>query len=162
MRGLNHHAYYSTKPEETRHFYEDILEMPMTMCLRIPNEVISGKAEPYCHYFFEMGDGGCIAFFDNPTVFDGEPPFEVPSAYYHHIAINVDSDESIEYFRKKLEKEGYSTNYIDHGAFHSLYMHDPNGMNLELTYSPPEWDDFFVRGELVAREQLDSWAETRS
>ena len=36
IRGVNHHAYYCTDVEKTRHFYEDILELPMTIALRIP------------------------------------------------------------------------------------------------------------------------------
>ncbi|NPT53638.1 VOC family protein [Paraburkholderia elongata] len=161
VRGLNHHAYYSADAATTRHFYEDILEMPMTIALRIPEEVFTGRAAPYCHFFFEMGDGSSIAFFDYPDVFDGKPPFEVSTVYHHHIAINVDSDESIEYFRQRLEKEGYPSTFVDHGAFHSLYVRDPNGMNLELCYSPPETEDFFLRAERVARDELDKWAAKR-
>jgi catechol 2,3-dioxygenase-like lactoylglutathione lyase family enzyme len=162
VRGLNHHAYYCTDGERTRHFYEDILEMRMTISLRIPEEVFTGKEAPYCHFFFEMGDGSSIAFFDYPDFFDGKPAFEIPTVYHHHIAINVDSDESIEYFRQKLEKEGYSCTFVDHGAFHSLYLRDPNGMNLELCYSPPEWNDFFLRAERVAHSELKTWAATRA
>jgi glyoxylase I family protein len=162
VRGLNHHAYYCTDVETTRHFYEDILELPMTIALRIPDEVFTGKAAPYCHFFFEMGDGSSIAFFDYPDFFDGEPPFQVATVYHHHIAVNVDSDDSIEYFRQKLEKEGYSSTYVDHGAFHSLYLRDPNGMNLELCYMPPGAEDFFLRAEKVAGEELRKWGATRA
>ncbi|MFM0705064.1 VOC family protein [Paraburkholderia sediminicola] len=162
VRGLNHHAYYCTDGEKTRHFYEDILEMPMTIALRIPDEVFTGKQAPYCHFFFEMGDGSSIAFFDYPDFFDGEPPFTVPTVYHHHIAINVDSDEAIEYFRQKLESEGYPGTFVDHGAFHSLYLRDPNGMNLELCYSPPAADDFFLRAGKIAHAELTQWAATRA
>jgi catechol 2,3-dioxygenase-like lactoylglutathione lyase family enzyme len=162
VRGLNHHAYYCTDAEKTRHFYEDILEMRMTIALRIPEEVFTGKEAPYCHFFFEMGDGSSIAFFDYPDFFDGKPPFEVSTVYHHHIAVNVDSDESIEYFRKRLESEGYPSTYVDHGAFHSLYLRDPNGMNLELCYSSPATEEFFLRAERVAQDELRKWAATRA
>ncbi|MFL9919036.1 VOC family protein [Paraburkholderia fungorum] len=162
IRGVNHHAYYCTDVEKTRHFYEDILELPMTIALRIPEEVFTGKASPYCHFFFEMGDGSSIAFFDYPDFYDGEPPFEVPTVYHHHIAINVDSDEAIEYFRGKLEAEGYGSTYIDHGAFHSLYLKDPSGMNLELCYSPPMAEEFMLRATKVAHAELKKWAATRA
>jgi glyoxylase I family protein len=137
IRGLSHHAYYCTDVEKTRHFYEDILELPMTIALRIPEEVFTGKPSPYCHFFFEMGDGSSIA-------------------------INVDSDEAIEYFRGKLEAEGYGCTYIDHGAFHSLYLKDPGGMNLELCYSPPMAEEFMLRAEKVAHTELKKWAATRA
>jgi catechol 2,3-dioxygenase-like lactoylglutathione lyase family enzyme len=162
VRGLNHHAYYCRDVEKTRHFYEDILEMPMTIALRIPDEVFTGKASPYCHFFFEMGDGSSIAFFDYPDFYDGEPPFTVPTVYHHHIAVNVDSDASIEYFRAKLEAEGYACTYVDHGAFHSLYLKDPGGMNLELCYSPPSAEEFMLRAEKIAHAELKKWAATRN
>jgi glyoxylase I family protein len=162
VRGLNHHAYYTTDAEKTRHFYEDLLELPMTIALRIPDEVFTGKPSPYCHFFFEMGDGSSIAFFDYPDIFDGEPPFTVSTVYHHHIAINVDSDDSIEYFRNRLEAEGYQSTFIDHGAFHSLYLRDPNGMNLELCYSPPTAEDFLLRAETTAHAELKKWAATRA
>lgn len=162
VSGLNHHAYYTTNPEGTRHFYEDILELPMTIAMRIPEEAFTGKPSPYCHFFFEMGDGSSIAFFDYPDIFDNAEPFKVPSVYYHHIAINVDSDESIEYFRKKLEAEGVECIYMDHGAFHSLYMRDPNGMNLELCHTPREAADWFLRAERIAHDELREWTATRA
>src|ERR1700679_3806700 len=67
VRGLNHHAYYARDVEQTRQFYEDILEMPMTVFLTIPEEVFTGDPLPYCHFFFEMADGSAIAFFDYPA-----------------------------------------------------------------------------------------------
>lgn len=162
IRGLSHHAYYCTDVEKTRHFYEDLLEMRLTMALRIPEEVFTGKPAPYCHLFFEMGDGSSIAFFDYPDFFDHEPPFWPSSVYHHHIAIHVDSDEAIEYFRLRLESAGYHGDYVDHGgAFHSLYVRDPNGMNLELTYVPPSAAEFFLLAEGSAHDELAAWGKKR-
>ncbi|MFL9903617.1 VOC family protein [Paraburkholderia fungorum] len=162
IRGLSHHAYYTADAEKTRHFYEDILELPMTIALRIPDEVFTGKPSPYCHFFFEMGDGSSIAFFDYPDIFDGEPPFTVSTVYHHHIAVNVDSVEAIEYFQKKLSSEGYEGTYVDHGTFFSLYLRDPNGMNLELTYTPPMAEEYNLRAEKTAHAELKAWVATRA
>ncbi|WP_439685515.1 VOC domain-containing protein [Cupriavidus oxalaticus] len=161
IRGLQHHAYYCTDVEKTRHFYEDILEMPMTIALRIPDEVFTGKPAPYCHFFFEMGDGSAIAFFDYPDMFDDKPRFEVESVYHHHIAVTVTSDEALDYFRQRLEADGYPCTYVDHGAFHSLYLKDPNGMHLELCYVPPLGEEFNLRSSRVAHSELGKWCENR-
>lgn len=161
IRGLQHHAYYCTDAEKTRHFYEDILEMPMTIALRIPDEVFTGRHAPYCHFFFEMGDGSAIAFFDYPDVFDGKPAFEVESVYHHHIAVHVSSDEALDYFRKRLEAEDYPCTFVDHGAFHSLYLKDPNGMHLELCHVPPIGEEFMLRAEKVAHSELKQWSANR-
>jgi catechol 2,3-dioxygenase-like lactoylglutathione lyase family enzyme len=162
IRGLSHHAYYCTDVEKTRHFYEEVLEMRLTMSLRIPEEVFTGEPKPYCHLFFEMGDGSSIAFFDYPAFFDHEPPFVIPTVYHHHIAIHVDSDESIEYYRKRILAAGYQCEYVDHGdVFHSLYVRDPNGMHLELTHVPSHAEQFFLQAEATAHTALASWGKTR-
>jgi glyoxylase I family protein len=162
IRGLAHHAFYCRDIENTRDFYENVLEMRLTMALRIPEEVFSGDPKPYCHMFFEMGDGSSIAFFDYPAFFDGEP-FHVPTVYHHHIAIHVDSDASIEYFRSRLETAGYKCDYVDHGgAFHSIYLRDPNGMNLEITYVPPAAATFFLQAEQSAATELLAWSKSRT
>ena len=95
IRRLNHHAYHARDVEETRHFYEDILEMPMTVFLTIPEEVFSGAPLPYCHFFFELGDGSFIAFFDYPAYHDGKASFEAPTEYDHHVALHVNNDDDI-------------------------------------------------------------------
>jgi glyoxylase I family protein len=161
VRGLNHHAYYARDVEQTRHFYEDVLEMPMTVFLTIPEEVFSGDPLPYCHFFFEMSDGSAIAFFDYPAFQDGKATFEAPSVYAHHIALQVDTDAEIEHFKTKLEANGTKTTYVDHGAFHSIYFVDPNGLNLELCSLPAIAEEFAYRASKIAHDELKKWQKIR-
>jgi catechol 2,3-dioxygenase-like lactoylglutathione lyase family enzyme len=162
VRGLNHHAYYARDVEQTRQFYEDVLEMPMTVFLTIPDEVFSGDPLPYCHFFFEMGDGSAIAFFDYPAFHDGKATFRAPSVYDHHIALQVNSDEDLKHFQTKLEAARIKYSYIDHGAFHSVYFEDPNGLNLELCSVPPVGEEFGYRAAKIAHDELKNWQKIRA
>src|SRR5581483_12169768 len=61
-----HHAAWVTRDQEaTRHFYEDILGVPLvaTWCERGMRDPQTGKEREYCHTFFAFNDGGALAFF---------------------------------------------------------------------------------------------------
>ena len=59
---LHHTAYVTKDLEATRAFYEDVLGFPLlaTYCEK---DELFGKERTYCHCFFELGDGGALAFF---------------------------------------------------------------------------------------------------
>src|SRR5690349_14439607 len=61
---LHHHAYAVKDQEVNRHFIEDILGIPLvaTWCERTFRPEV-GREVDYCHTFFELGDGGALAFF---------------------------------------------------------------------------------------------------
>src|SRR5712671_985814 len=63
IRGLHHWAYRCRDAEETRHFYEDLLGLPLVHVVTA-DHVSTGKSTPFAHVFFELADGSCIAFFD--------------------------------------------------------------------------------------------------
>ncbi len=48
---------------------------------------------------------------------------------------------------------------IDHGYCYSIYMHDPNGMQVELTTRVPETDEIMERHAKTAHEDLRKWLE---
>ena len=47
--------------EQTRKFYEDILGWPMVV--RTAHKVFGEDELYYCHLFFQIADGGALAFF---------------------------------------------------------------------------------------------------
>ena len=64
VHGLHHWAFRCRYSEETRHFYEDILGLPLAAAVfheRVPS---TGEYCPYYHIFFELADGSYVAFFD--------------------------------------------------------------------------------------------------
>ena len=60
---LHHHAYVTGDQEATRHFYEDILGIPL-VALWIENEEFQGTPVVFSHAFYELADGSALAFFN--------------------------------------------------------------------------------------------------
>ena len=61
---LHHYAFIIKDQEASRHFFEDILGIPLvaTWCERARNAVL-GRELDYCHTFYGLSDGGALAFF---------------------------------------------------------------------------------------------------
>ena len=57
--GFHHVAYACRDGEATRHFYEDLMGMPL-----VHTEVKAVDGGFFRHLFFDTGDGTCIAFFE--------------------------------------------------------------------------------------------------
>ncbi len=128
IAGLHHAAYRCRDSEETRAFYEDFLGLPLTQALPI-GETRSGRKARVLHTFFQMADGSCLAFFEEPDVpFD----FKAQRDFDLHIALEVSRETLLEMFEKGkaagIETRGIS----DHGFIDSIYFRDPNGYVIEL------------------------------
>lgn len=156
LRRLDHHAHFTRDLEATRHLYEDVLGLPMSIAMSIP-ETPSGDPIPYFHVFFELGDGSAIAFFDAPG-YEKREPAQL-TGFDHHIAIHVDSMEDLEYYRARLHEANYAPRFVDHGVFMSMYIRDPNGMNLEITCNPEGTEGYFVASRQVAHDEYRKWME---
>ena len=132
LAGLHHHAYRCRDAEETRHFYEDVLGLPMVVAVAHDRVPSTGDEHPYVHIFFGLGDGSMLAFFD---LFDGRacvPDAATPS-WVNHLALRVDDRAALEAAQDRLHREGVETvGIVDHGWFDSIYFWDPNGIRLEL------------------------------
>lgn len=133
---LHHNAYTSKDLEATRHFYEDIIGLPLvaTWCEK---DVLFGKERTYCHCFFGIGDGGALAFFQFADKEDQDlfAP-KMPPSPFHHIALNVD-EETQAGIESRLKAAGYEAPkfyVLDHGYCRSIYAEDPNGMICEFTH----------------------------
>lgn len=151
--GLNHVAYRCRDSEETRHFYEDILNMPLIGIVWHDHVPSTGEYCPYFHLFFEMADGGCIAFFD---LFDGmgvTTPEDTPG-WVNHLAVTVENEQDLHDAKTRLEAEGVSVlGPTVHASSMAIYFRDPNGIRLELAYMTASTEDLLVRAE-EAREIL--------
>jgi catechol 2,3-dioxygenase-like lactoylglutathione lyase family enzyme len=130
VRHINHHAYACWDSEETRHFYEDILGMPLvaTLVLEDPRRT---DGSMYCHTFFEIADGGVLAFFEHTSLFHPKH-FIARSGFHRKVALEVEGDATVRQFKRKLDAAGVTNTLIDHGVSLSLRFDDPNGLTLEL------------------------------
>lgn len=161
IQRLHHFAWRCKDAEETRAFYEDILGLPLTHLIRADTVPSTGEHCPYVHLFFRLEDGSNIAFFDL-----GDDQTAVPSpntpAWVNHLALKVESLETLERAKAQLEAAGIEVlGVTDHGFVHSIYFFDPNGIRLELTVDmSPE--DLSKEKLQSVQEQLASWMHEKA
>ena len=123
-RGLHHTALISSDVETTVRFYQDVLGFPLT-------ELIENRDYPgSSHFFFDIGNGNLLAFFDFPGLDLG--PYAEVLGGLHHLAISVEP-ERWEHLKGKLDSSGVP---YEHMSGSSLYFHGPDGERLELIKDP--------------------------
>jgi Lactoylglutathione lyase and related lyases len=133
VNGLHHFAWRCRDAEETRHFYEDILGLPLVHIVRAERVPSTGEYCPFVHLFFQMKDGSHIAFFDLGDDQTAEPSANTP-AWVNHLALAVEDLPALERAKASLEAAGIPILGItDHHFIRSIYFFDPNGIRLELT-----------------------------
>ena len=161
VRGLHHFAWRCRDAEETRAFYEDLLELPLAHIIRADNVPSTGEHCPYVHIFFQMRDGSYIAFFDLGDDMTAEPSPNTP-AWVNHIAFEVDTVADLEEWKTKLEAGGVEVlGVTDHGFVNSIYFFDPNGVRLELTTRTAS-ADYLAKAQTKARAALDAWTQEKA
>ena len=123
-RGLHHTALVSSDVERTVRFYQDLLGFPLT-------ELIENRDYPgSSHFFFDIGNGNLLAFFDFPGLDVG--PYAEVLGGLHHLAISVDParwDEIV----ARLDEAG--VDHVIHSEV-SVYFTDPDGARIELIADP--------------------------
>ncbi len=128
---IDHQAYACWDSEETRHFYEDILEMPLIATVVI-DDPLHDYGAGYCYTFFEIGDGTTLAFFEHMSLVHPKY-FNARSARHRHIAFELEGDASVQRFKRKLDAAGVANTLTNPGTSLSLRFNDPNGLVLECT-----------------------------
>ncbi len=123
-RGLHHFALVSGDVERTVRFYQDVLEFPLTEMFE--NRDYQGST----HFFFDIGNGNLLAFFDFPGLDVG--PYAEVLGGLHHIAISV-TPEKWKHLQHKLDEAGVEY-HLESGV--SMYFRDPDGARLELLADP--------------------------
>lgn len=123
-RGVHHTALVSGDVERTVRFYDGLLEFPLT-------EMVENRDYPgSTHFFFDLGNGNLLAFFDFPGL--ASPPYAEVLGGLHHVAISVEPS-SWERLRRKLDDAGVG--YAHHSGS-SLYLRGPDGERIELISDP--------------------------
>jgi catechol 2,3-dioxygenase-like lactoylglutathione lyase family enzyme len=123
-RGIHHTALLSSDVARTIRFYQGILEFPLTEI--IENRDYQGSS----HFFFDVGNGNLLAFFDFPGLDLG--PYAEVLGGLHHLAISV-TPQMWAALRVNLDAAGVS--YLEESGT-SLYFRDPDGARVELLADP--------------------------
>jgi catechol 2,3-dioxygenase-like lactoylglutathione lyase family enzyme len=160
LSGINHVALVCSDMARTVDFYTNVLGMPLIKALDLPGGV--GQ-----HFFFDAGNGDCIAFFWFRDAPDGVPGVSAPAhipgigdivsavSSMNHIAFHVPAEKFDEY-RQRLKDKGVRVGpVLNHdesetqvaGKLHpgvyvrSFYFHDPDGITLEFACWTKEFSD---------------------
>ncbi len=161
IRQLHHYAYRARDAEETRHFYEDILGLPLYHIIQSDYVPSTGEYCPYTHFFFRLQDGSFIAFFD---LGDDQAALPSPNTpiWVNHISFRVDSQQALLDMKARLQAHGVEVlGVTDHHIFHSIYFFDPNGVRLELTAQLA--DEFqMLQESKTAHRRLADWTARKN
>ncbi|MET0728791.1 MAG: VOC family protein [Acidimicrobiales bacterium] len=126
-RGVHHVALISGDVERTTRFYQDLLGFPLTTMFE--NRDLPGST----HFFFDIGNGNTVAFFDLPGVDPG--PYAEVLGGLHHLAISMEA-EHWHAAKARLDEAGVDYDHVD---VTSIYFRGPDGERLELIADPLRW-----------------------
>ena len=124
-RGLHHTALISSDVERTVRFYQDLLGFPLT-------ELIENRDYPgSSHFFFDIGNGNLLAFFDFPGLDVGpvRRGARRPAPLRHLGGARALARRSWASF------EEAGVEYVVHSEV-SVYFTDPDGARIELIADP--------------------------
>jgi catechol 2,3-dioxygenase-like lactoylglutathione lyase family enzyme len=121
---VHHLALISRDVERTIAFYQDLLEFPLTELFE--NRDYQGST----HFFFDIGNGNLLAFFDFPGLDLGH--YAELLGGLHHLAISVEH-KHWEHLKDKLDTASVPYQQMS-GS--SLYFNGPDGERLELIRDP--------------------------
>lgn len=159
LGGVHHVALVCSDMQQTVHFYRDVLGMPLVKTIEIPG---GGQ-----HFFFDCGNGDCVAFFWFPNAPEAAPgvaaapampghgPIESAHGSMNHLAFKVPADEFDSYLDQLRDRGVLLSPVLNHddspatiaaevhdGVFvRSVYFQDPDGILLEFAAWTRDFDE---------------------
>ncbi len=151
LGGINHLALVCRDMEKTVDFYTNVLGMPLIKTIEFPG----GAGQ---HFFFDIGNGDCLAFFWFPNAPEPVPGVSSAAALpglgdlttaiasMNHVAFGVPADKIEDYRNKLVDKgikcspvinhdrseRGVTEQMTDDVFIRSVYFFDPDGALLEF------------------------------
>jgi len=153
-RSVHHVAFTTRDAEATYEFYTGKLGMPL---LHTENHR-QGEGW-FRHFFFGVGNGEAIAFFELGGVGE-ESGFKTDIStglglpvWANHIAFRLDTREELDAMTRRMHENGIEHIWeIDHGWCTSIYTVDPNGIMVEFCITTDA--DEFAQSEAEALRLL--------
>lgn len=146
-RGINHLALVCSDMDATVRFYVGVLGARL---------VATVGTDAFRHYFFEIGVGNTLAFFEyrDVPIEHFAKPAGVPNpraTQFDHLSFALVDEEALLDMRSRLKAAGCEvTDVVDHGFIRSIYFNDPNGIALEASYwvvDPTGWAEVSLEDE---------------
>jgi catechol 2,3-dioxygenase-like lactoylglutathione lyase family enzyme len=130
-RGVNHLALVTPDMDATVRFWHGVLDARLVATIGTP---------AFRHYFFDIGEGNTIAFFEyqDQKLASFAKPAGIPyegAPQFDHLSMNVPDEDSLLRLRDRLKSHGCEvTDVVDHGFLRSIYFSDPTGIALEASW----------------------------
>ncbi len=130
-RGVNHLALITADMDATVRFYHGVLGAELVATIGAPG---------FRHYFFEIGPGNTVAFFEyagaKPEPFAKPAGVPDPRALqFDHLSLDLADEGALEALQARLKAHGCEvTDVVDHGFIRSIYFTDNNGIALEASW----------------------------
>ncbi|HVB27867.1 MAG TPA: VOC family protein [Mycobacteriales bacterium] len=122
-RGIHHAALICSDPERTITFYQGLLGFPLV-------ELVENRDYPgSSHFFFDVGNRTLLGFFDFPGLGLAQAVEAIGAV--QHIAISM-PPHLHDAARRRLDDAGVAYGGPDRGIEESLYLRDPDGIQVEL------------------------------
>ncbi len=119
-RGVHHVVLMCSDVEATINFYQGVLGFPLT-------EIFENRDYPgSTHFFFDIGHGNLLGFFDFPGLGLGE--YAEVLGGFHHLALSIDPERHKE-LKAGLAGHGVE---VDFDFDTSVYISGPDGERIEL------------------------------
>jgi glyoxylase I family protein len=158
---LHHQAFAVKDQEATRRFMEEVLGIPLaaTWCERVFRTEV-GREVDYCHTFYELADGGAIAYFqyadEECWEMNRPQPAKRGDAGALHSAFKV-TRETQDEMRARLQRAAVPVREVDHGYCYSLYVTSPDGIRLEFTVDADNVEAIARMRRADAHKELERW-----
>ena len=125
VQGIHHITLVGSTKQSAVDFWEGVLGMPFVF--EQPN---LGKPDEN-HLYFDPGDGRLLTVFTNESREDAGRHAPRDIGCVEHIAFNV-SRATFTMAPARLRERGIDFIQRDRGFMDSIYLHDPNGLKIEL------------------------------
>lgn len=154
---LHHYAIVIKDQEANRRFLEDLIGIPLTAtwCEKAFNADMKREIE-YCHTFYELADGGALAFFqyaDN-DVYEKLKPSNLQIG--QHVAFKA-SQKTFDEICRRLDAAAYPYRKTDHGYCNSIYIQSPDNLRLEFTVDIDNIEEIAEMRRKDAHSELKRW-----
>lgn len=130
-RGVHHLALVTSDMDATVRFWHGVIGARVVATIGTP---------AFRHYFFDIGPGNTIAFFEyaDQELDTFAKPAGIPyrgASQFDHLSMHLPDEDALLRLRDRLKTHGCEvTDVVDHGFLRSIYFSDPSGIALEASW----------------------------
>jgi catechol 2,3-dioxygenase-like lactoylglutathione lyase family enzyme len=144
VQGVHHITIVGSTRQSAVNFWQGVLGMPFLF--EQPN---LGKPDEN-HLYFDPGDGRLLTVFTNESREDAGRAAPREVGCVEHLAFNV-SRATFALAPARLREQGIEFIQRDRGFMDSIYLHDPNGLKIELACYKFEIPEGFRAADVLTK-----------